>query len=175
MVAMSSTSLRMAAGVGLARLLPARPRTAGDWLELLLGLGVGGAFALAGLLKLMEPQAFARIIGDFGLVPKAFLPPLALLLPVLEIGGGLGLMLGRRGGLWLVTLLDLLFMAVLAYGLSLGLDIDCGCFGPDEPEARYHGTMRQSLWRDAGFLTALLYLFFRRRARSRRPPVHPHP
>ena len=161
--------------IDAARVLGGRPRAPADWLDLLLGAGVGAAFVAAGLLKLTEPTAFARVIGDFGLVPKGLLLPTAVALPVLEIVGGVGLLRGRGWGLGLVALLDLLFMAVLAYGLSLGLDIDCGCFGPDEPEARYHGTMRQSLWRDAGFLAVLAYLFRRRRVRSRRSSAQPHP
>lgn len=161
--------------LGAARFLGTRPRAPGDWLDLLLRAGVGAVFVAAGLLKLSEPTAFARIIGDFGLVPRELLLPAAVALPILEILGGVGLLLGRGWGLWLVALLDLLFMIVLTYGLSLGLDIDCGCFGPDEPEARYHGTMRQSLWRDAGILAVLLYLSCRRRARSRRAPIQPHP
>jgi hypothetical protein len=56
------------------------------------------------------------------------------------------------------------FIAVLGYGIVLGLDVDCGCFGPDDPEQAYHG-LWSALIRDLGLLVPVLYLFwFQRRA-----------
>ena len=41
-----------------------------------------------------------------------------------------------------------LFMAILGYGISMGLDVDCGCFGPEDPESKaFHG-LRAALYRD---------------------------
>jgi len=47
--------------------------------------------------------------------------------------------------------------------------VDCGCFGPEDPESRaYHG-LRPALYRDFGMLAGVLYLFAWRAYRRRSP------
>jgi hypothetical protein len=67
---------------------------------------------------------------------------------LLEVIAGIGLLFDIRGSLALITGLLVLFMVVLGYGIWMGLDVDCGCFGPEDPEAEaFHG-LRLSLFRD---------------------------
>jgi len=55
----------------------------------------------------------------------------------------------------------LMFIAVLIYGIHLGLDIDCGCFGPEDPEQAYKG-LKVALVRDAVMMAALVFIYWGR-------------
>ncbi|MDJ0780750.1 MAG: MauE/DoxX family redox-associated membrane protein [Desulfosarcinaceae bacterium] len=125
-------------------------------------LVLAAIFMISGVSKLADPQSFGIIIAAYGILPEALVMPLSLLLPSLEIVAAVGLMLQKRGSLELMTMLMLIFMAVLAYGIYLGLDVDCGCFGPEDPEgAAFHG-LQSALYRDVGLLAGIVYLFCRR-------------
>ena len=95
--------------------------------------------------------------------------PLAVVLSALEIIAGTGLLVDIRGSLALVTGLLLLFVAVLGYGIRMGLDVDCGCFGPDEPEADAFYGLRSALYRDLIVLLAAAFLYGWRRYRHIQP------
>jgi uncharacterized membrane protein YphA (DoxX/SURF4 family) len=127
------------------------------------------AFLTAGVLKLSRPEVFAVTIKAFGLLPEALIMPLSVGLPMLEIAAALLLFCNRRPGLELVTALLLLFVATLAYALRMGLDIDCGCYGPSDPEREAFGSIRQALWRDAAMLCCAAFLFWRRRVIPQTP------
>jgi uncharacterized membrane protein YphA (DoxX/SURF4 family) len=119
---------------------------------------LAGVFVASGCLKLADPSALAVTVKALGLAPGWAALPLSALLAGLETLAGLGLLLGLRWSLPAVTGLLLFFIAILAYALDMGLDIDCGCFGPDEPEARaFHG-LWSALGRDLGFLAGAAYL-----------------
>ena len=53
------------------------------------------------------------------------------------------------------------FICVLSYGIWLGLDIDCGCFGSNEPESSAFSGLREALLRDLLLLLPLLFLYAR--------------
>jgi transposase len=73
-----------------------------------------------------------------------------------------GLIRHQRGSLELATVLMLIFIAVLSYGIYLGLDVDCGCFGPEDPEsAAFHG-LRRALYRDMALMVGIIFLYYRR-------------
>jgi hypothetical protein len=135
------------------------------WAYRLVRWGLAGAFLWAGAVKLADPAAFAVVIEAFGLAPGFMVEPLALALPALEVAAALALAADARGGLGVITGLTVLFALVLGYGLWLGLDIDCGCYGPGDPEAEAFSGLRASLYRDLGFLAAAAYLYWWRGAR----------
>ena len=95
--------------------------------------------------------------------------PVAVGLPVLEVIAGIGLLLDVRGSLALITGLLVLFMVVLGYGIWMGLDVDCGCFGPKDPEAEAFHSLRPALYRDFVMITGVVYLYFWRRYQSIKP------
>nr|WP_321466442.1 MauE/DoxX family redox-associated membrane protein [uncultured Desulfobulbus sp.] len=119
-------------------------------------------FIYSGAIKLFDPSRFAQIISGFGLLPKPLLMPTAILLPLTELIAGIGLLFNKRGSLTAITLMLVLFMGVLSYGISLGLDIDCGCFGPEDPEYAYKG-LKTAMVRDSVMMIAILCLFWQRR------------
>jgi len=136
------------------------------WTYKLVRWGIGVIFLYAGAVKLMDPQSFAALIDSYGLVADRWAMPLAVGLPVFEVAAGIGLLFDARGALTAITGLLLLFVVVLGYGILLGLDIDCGCFGPGDPEARaFHG-LRAAFYRDIILIAGVLYLYWWRLRRS---------
>lgn len=130
------------------------------WLYRLVRWALAGLFIWAGALKLADPPAFAVIISDFGLVPGWSVMPLALALPVVEVAAALGLVFDLRGSLAVISLLLAMFIAILGYAIWLGLDIDCGCFGPEDPEARAYSSLRTSLYRDLAMAAGIFFLYW---------------
>lgn len=133
------------------------------WIYKLSRWFLGGVFIYAGSAKLLEPMDFAFLMAAYGIVPEVLLMPAALVLPTLEVAAGIGLLFDIAGSLEAIAGLLMLFIAILAYGLWLGLDVDCGCFGPQDPEAAaFHG-LRLSLYRDLMMLGGVAFIYGWRR------------
>lgn len=126
-------------------------------------------FLYAGINKLLEPRSFAIVIDAFGLVPDPLIMPIAVALPILEIVAAVGLVFDVRGSLGLVTGLLVFFMAVVSYGLWMGLDIDCGCFGPGDLEGEAYSGLRPALYRNLLLTVGIAYLYTWRFMRDFRP------
>ena len=130
---------------------------------------LGLVFVYAGLTKLLAPKIFAVLIDAYGIVPDILLMPVAVFLPVLEIGAGIGILLDTRGSLATLLGLVVLFLFILGYGIHMGLDVDCGCFGPEDPEApAFHG-LRTAFNRDLIMLAGICFAFGWRKFRGIRP------
>ena len=95
------------------------------------------------------------------MVPEALLVPAAVGLPALELIAGLGLIFDVKGSLSVTLGLLVLFAFVLWFGILKDLDIDCGCFSPDD--LAEHNALWSALYRDLGMIGAVLYLFWWRR------------
>ncbi|MBA4395380.1 MAG: hypothetical protein C0407_17660, partial [Desulfobacca sp.] len=63
------------------------------WVLFLIRLALGLIFVVAGATKLQDPQAFARIISRYDLLPDFLLPVTAIGLPILELLAGIGVIL----------------------------------------------------------------------------------
>lgn len=126
-------------------------------------------FLVAGGTKISDPHAFAETIDAFGMLPPDLVFPLALVLPPIEILAGLGLLLDLRGSLLVITTLLAGFIAVLALAIAMGLDIDCGCYGPGDPEAEIFSSLWTSLYRDLAMVIGSAFLYWYRFSRSLRP------
>ena len=111
---------------------------------------ISSLFLYAGGSKLLALPSFAQTISDYGLIPEGLLFPAALFLLTAELIAALALLLNLRGGLTGITLLLLLFIAVLSYGIHLGLDVDCGCFGSGEHQVHNSQSLYQAVYRDPG-------------------------
>lgn len=139
------------------------------WLYRLCRWTLGGIFIYAGSTKLLEPEIFAVLIEAYGIVPEGLILPVAIGLPLLEVVGGIGLLFDVRGSLALITCLLLLFIGVLGYGIWMGLDVDCGCFSPGDPETEaFHG-LRSALFRDLVLMAGVIFLYGWRWYRAIRP------
>ena len=140
-----------------------------DWTYRTLRWGLGAIFIYAGGTKLLAPEIFAVLIEAYGIVPDALLMPVAIMLPLMEVIAGIGLLFDIRGSLAIFTMLLVLFIAILGFGITMGLDVDCGCFGPQDPEAEAFHSLRLSLYRDLGLLAGVVLLYVIRRAKAIRP------
>ena len=136
------------------------------WLYHCLRLGLACVFIYAGLIKLLDPRAFAHAIAQYDLIPEGLLPLVAVGLPVLELLAGLGLIFEVRGSLTLITVLLLLFLVILGYAVGHNLDIDCGCFTADELDAQ--NSVNTAFWRDLIMIGATIFLYWRRRRAPQR-------
>ncbi len=134
-------------------------RTAASiWTYRTVRVVLAAMFLVAGALKLTEPQVFAVTIEAFGIVPGPLALPIAMGLPVIEILLALGLLVDARWCLEGTGGLTVFFIAILLYGIHIGLDIDCGCYGPSDPEAKAFSSLHTSLYRDLAMLAAITYL-----------------
>ncbi len=95
----------------------------------IVSTALGCLFLWAAMVKLWDVAAFLRAIGDYGLVWEPLLPVTGGSVLLLELMAAGGLLCGRRAGAGLAGALLVVFLCVLGYGIILGLDIDCGCFG----------------------------------------------
>ena len=128
------------------------------WFYRLIRISLAVVFLWSGVSKLLAPDSFAVVIGAYGIIPDNWDLPVSILLPALEVILAAGILLDVRGSLTGITGLLVLFMAILAYGIQMGLDVDCGCFGPDDPEAVFHD-LRPAFYRDLGLMAGIGYLY----------------
>ena len=97
----------------------------------LIAILIGALFVYAGVVKVLDPVAFARDIDNYKMLPWSAAVSLGLYLPWLEIFCGLALItrILYRGSVLIVTGLMTLFIAATIVAKARGLDITCGCFG----------------------------------------------
>jgi len=116
----------------------------------------------------MDVQSFAVVIGGYGLLPDQLNLVAAVVLPVAEIIIASGLLLDVRGCLSSYSVLLLVFIGVLAHGINMGLDVDCGCFAPGDPEGEAYHSLKEALVRDVFLLVACGYLYLLRKLKGYR-------
>lgn len=148
--------------------------TASPGLYRLVRISIAGIFLYAGITKGMAISDFAVNINAYGMVPPSLTGLVALILVAAELICGTLLVLDKKGGLSGITLMTLLFLFVLGYGISLGLDVDCGCFAPGDPEGEALHNLRQAFVRDLGILAGIAYLYIWRFCNGN-PPMADRP
>jgi len=138
------------------------------WLYQVIRVLLGLLFFYSGVTKILHPGDFALVIEAYGLIPDFLVMPAAISLPLLEIMAALGLLKELKGSLSIITGLVILFMGVLGYGIYLGLDIDCGCFGPGDPEGEVFHSLRDALYKNFFLIGGIIYLYWYRIIRINR-------
>lgn len=128
-------------------------------LEVVVRWGISIIFVVAAVPKLLHPQEFADTISAYGLLPDMLVAPFALVIPALELVLVYGLSRKKNWGWFGSGGLLLVFIMVLGYGIHLGLDIDCGCFGPEDPEHDAFSGLRTALARDVIMLVFLVFSY----------------
>jgi uncharacterized membrane protein YphA (DoxX/SURF4 family) len=135
------------------------------WAYWFVRIALAALFIYGGVIKLLDPKAFAATISAYDFVPEALLPFVAVGLPLIETIAGLALLLGRSWGLHLITGLLALFVFVLSYGILGDLDVDCGCFGAEELDKQ--AGLRAAFYRDLVLIGVVApYLYLSRRVRK---------
>ncbi len=130
----------------------------------LVALIVGGIFIYAGVIKAMDPVAFANDIDNYKILPWPLAVRLAFYLPWLEMLCGLALVLRSfyLGGLFILTGLTFIFIAASVIAKVRGLDITCGCFG----HASKNWNFTTHLALDLAILIAVIALWISNRAKQ---------
>ncbi|MBF0377783.1 MAG: DoxX family membrane protein [Desulfamplus sp.] len=124
---------------------------------------LGIVFVYSGWLKLIDLASFSEVIHAFGLVTGQIRGIAALFISSAELIAGMGLILDIKGSLTAIFSMLILFMVVLIYGIKMGFDIDCGCFGTDDPVgAAFHG-LRSALFRDLLLILSAIYIYIWRK------------
>lgn len=133
----------------------------------IVDLLIGGLFVYAGVIKAMDPVAFANDIDNYKTVPWMIGVRLAFYLPWLEILCGLALIARRLylGGLTLLSALVTVFIVASVVAKARGIDITCGCFGHLSKDLSFS----KHLVLDFVILGALMALWLVQRAPARRP------
>jgi len=113
----------------------------------IVALIVGGIFIYAGVIKAMDPVAFANDIDNYKILPWPLAVRLAFYLPWLEMLCGLALLLRSfyRGGLFILTGLVSIFIIASVVAKARGLDITCGCFGHASKNWNFSGHLALDL------------------------------
>jgi uncharacterized membrane protein YphA (DoxX/SURF4 family) len=136
------------------------------WLHRLTRFALGSVFVYSGFIKLIDPKAFAKAISQYDLLPESLLAPVAIGLPALEFLAGLGLIFAVRGSLSIIFSLLIMFVVILWYGALNNLNIDCGCFSPEE--LKNQAGLWHAFYRDLVMIVAVLYLYLSRWVQSGR-------
>ena len=132
-----------------------------DVLSALARFGLAFMWIWAGATKLDNRLLVTQSIEAYDIFTPYWSHLLAGLIGPLEIAGGLILLLGiklRPAG-WVSVGVLLLFIIGLASAYSRGLQIDCGCFGPD-PDS----SPTDLLWaiaRDVGYIAVTVFMIYR--------------
>ena len=95
-------------------------------------LSLAALWLAAGLHKLADLEGFERSLEAYDIVPRAMLPFLGRLLPVLELALAAGLFIAptRPAAGTLGAFLLAAYAAAIAHNLRRGRrDLDCGCMG----------------------------------------------
>jgi len=131
--------------------LPGWRELLGPWLAWAFRVGLGLVFIVASLDKVAHPEAFARSIANYHLVPQEGINLMAICLPWIELICGLLLVVGLqvRANLLVIWALLALFIGAIGLALHHGYDISCGCFSTD-PKA--HAMTRWTLYWDIVWL-----------------------
>lgn len=111
----------------------------------------------AAIPKLLNIPDFVSIINAYEMLPAFLVQPVAVLLPLFEIALAVGLIFNVKISKYLTILLFLFFIVILSFAIYQGLDIDCGCFGPEDPEHRAFLGLRIAILRDVVLIALLSY------------------
>ncbi|MCP3874543.1 MAG: DoxX family membrane protein [Desulfobacteraceae bacterium] len=124
-------------------------------IRILLGL----VFVGSGIIKMSDLTYFSKVIAAFAILPLDLSYPFSVIISMAELIFGVGLIIDVKGSLGAISLMLLAFLVVLSWAIYMGYDIDCGCFGPEDPEAKVFSSLKGSLLRDVLFIIQAIYLY----------------
>ena len=130
------------------------------WVGLLARLVLGGVLLLAGYLKAFSPDKSQMAVRAYEILPVSVANFLGIILPWLEIGAGLLLLvgLGIRYASIFGSVLMLIFVIAISQAWARGLSIDCGCFGGGGKVAPGETRYLSEILRDLGLAALGIYL-----------------
>jgi uncharacterized membrane protein YphA (DoxX/SURF4 family) len=102
----------------------------GNRLTTVIRILLGAMLVFSGSLKIVDPEAFGRVIVRYDILPEILIAYAAILVPALEIVVGLFLLIGCkvRASAFIAMLLMIAFLVFISANVARGRRIDCGCF-----------------------------------------------
>lgn len=102
----------------------------GNRLTAILRIIMGALFVYSAFYKVLEPNAFVRVIIRYNIIPEMVTPYVAIILPFIELILGFLLLIGLRVRASSLTLIFLMILFIFAITLNVirGESFDCGCF-----------------------------------------------
>ena len=99
---------------------------------------IGVVFIYASIGKIINPEAVAKAIKNYEMLPITMINLPAIILPYLELFTGALLMIGRlKKGAASITIIMLVFFLIgLIQAYIRGLDINCGCFSLESASSK---------------------------------------
>lgn len=100
------------------------------YLQLILRVILGGLFVYAAVPKIFDPQAFAKAVGNYQLLPFWMSQLVAMVVPYIEFTLGTLLIFGKykKESALIISVMLVIFMIAMASAIARGLNIACGCF-----------------------------------------------
>ena len=97
---------------------------------LLSRIVLGAVLIAASIDKILHPEAFAKVIGNYNVLPFGLENILAIILPILELFVGCCLIFGVMldGSAIITAGMMFVFIIALSQAMIRGIDINCGCF-----------------------------------------------
>lgn len=133
-------------------------------LVLAVRLVLGGIFIFAALDKIAEPDAFAKSISNYHLIPTAMLNIMALTMPWIELLAGIFLIIGVRlkAASAIISGMLIVFLVAIISAIIRGYNIDCGCFAQTSQGAAAKASKVGWLkvMEDTAMLIGGLYIYF---------------
>jgi uncharacterized membrane protein YphA (DoxX/SURF4 family) len=131
------------------------------WFALVARFVLGGVLLAAGLLKYKHLDKSQMAVRAYEILPISIANFLGIVLPFVEIGIGILLILGAAIRISAICggLLMIIFIIGISQAWARGLSIDCGCFGGGgqvEPGATNY---LPEILRDLGLALLGIFLF----------------
>lgn len=132
----------------------------GKWIGFVARIVLGGVLIAAGWLKIFAPAKSQMAVRAYELLPVSIANFMGLVLPWLELGLGILLVLGIAVRLSAILggALMLVFIAAISQAWARGLSIDCGCFGGGGTVKPGETKYLSEILRDSGLALLALYL-----------------
>ena len=126
--------------------------------RLILGL----VFIYASFDKIVNPGDFAKIVGNYHVLPFGIENLLAIILPWVEFIVGVCLIAGVMvdGATILVILMNIVFIFAITQALARGISVECGCFSVASDTGSAIGV--KTILRDIGYLFLAYIVYYRK-------------
>ena len=123
---------------------------------------LGGVFIYASIDKIVNPGDFAKIVGNYHVLPFGLENLMAIVLPWLELIAGICLIIGVMvdGSTILVVLMNIVFIFAITQALARGISIECGCFSVSSDAGSSIGI--KTILRDIGYLFLAYIVYYRK-------------
>ncbi|MFL3052098.1 MAG: MauE/DoxX family redox-associated membrane protein [Candidatus Neomarinimicrobiota bacterium] len=131
-------------------------------LVLISRLILGSVFIYASFDKIVNPGDFAKIVGNYHVLPFGIENLLAIILPWVEFIAGVCLIVGVMvdGATILVILMNIVFIFAITQALARGISVECGCFSVASDTGSAIGV--KTILRDIGYLFLAYIVYYRK-------------